>query len=980
MTRAIIIEATPGRRRLDPRASRPRSLIPVVGGELSPLEWTVRALRSDGISDITYVGGYHIEKVIEAFPELSFRYLRGRVAEDRLRGWMLGGEEDCLFVNAATLLKPGAVVAMRGEGCRRGVYGGGRPAGVHALDAAGLESLFAGGGEPVRTLRALAAGLERLDARPVDLSGLAAPAADKAGVAAVVLTGKARTLDGLTPMVKTARVLALERFPVAAWGARRVEILDRLRRRFAGRSVVVRSSTLSEDNFAASGAGRYLSVLDVAADDALALAGAVDRVVESFGLGKRRVLPGDEVLVQPFVGDLAACGVLLTRDPQHGSPYFVLNVDSRSGRSDVVTSGGAGKIDTAYFSWSGENRTGLERAAARVLDLARELMRLSCFDSLDIEFGIDGAGTCYLFQVRPLACVEPLSVDDDDDMLDVIGHLHDFAVEAAAPAPGVLGRDNVFSNMSDWNPAEMIGACPRPLALSLYQTLIGDRAWASARARLGYRDLGTTPLILSFGGRAYVDVRASLNSFLPAGFDESAGARWVESCLDRLRADPPLHDKIEFDLTATCMTPDWGRVSAWLDAAGFSALERKDFACRLSRMTADMVLGRVEPIAAQAAAGTALTLRRERILAAHAPNLAGYGRCLRPLTLDCIELGVVPFSIVARYAFVAMSLLKGLRAVGAIGSDLYDAFLLAVPTVSGEMSRDAERLARGQTTLAEMTARYGHLRPSSYDIVSRNYAACPERYFRAERVAAASPSGAADPVALLQPSAAGIERALAAVGIEVETPVLARFMAEAIAGRERLKFEFMKNVDAILETVAAVGEVLGLTRDELSFVPIGEFLGLERDSASQALESHLRRVSGQNEKRWLLAQGLRLPDLIAAPDEVFAHRLEAWRPNFVTRRKVTAKPVVVGGAGGEEDLSGALVFIRAADPGFDWIFGHAIAGLVTQYGGVASHMAIRAAEFGLPAAIGCGEALFETLSRAARVELDCELGRIRGVG
>ncbi|MGE4529544.1 MAG: hypothetical protein AB7D00_14365, partial [Rhodospirillaceae bacterium] len=854
MTRAIIIESSPGVRRLDPLSSRPRSLLPVGGGDVSPLAWTLRALGEHGISDVTYIGGYHIEKVIEAFPELSFRYLRGWVAEDRLRGWLLGGAEDCLFVQATTILKPAALPRMAGTGGRCGTYAtaaGPCPAGVYALDAAGMTTLFSGAEEPVRTLRALAAALERVAVYPVDLDGLAAPASDKEGVAAVVLTGKARTLDGLAPMVKTARVLELERFSTAVWEGRRAEILARLQGRFAGRGVVVRSSTLSEDNFTTSGAGRYLSLLDVPADDAAALAAAVDRVIASFGENGRSVQAGDEVLVQPFVGDLAACGVLLTRDPQHGSPYFVLNVDALSGRSDVVTSGGAGEIETAYFSWSAENRTGLERTTARVLDTARELMRLSCFDSLDIEFGLDAAGACYLFQVRPLTCVEPLSVDDDGDMLDVIDHVHAFAAEAAGPTPGVLGRRGLFSNMSDWNPAEMIGACPRPLALSLYQTLIGDRAWAAARARIGYRDMGATPLILSLGGRAYVDIRASLNSFLPAGLPDTVGERWVEACVARLAADPPLHDKIEFDLTATCMTPDWERPAAWLAAAGLSAAERADFAARLARLTADMVCGRVEPIARQEAALAALAARRQGLLAAHSESLAGYGRRLRPLVLDCIELGLVPFSIAARYAFVAMSLLKGLRAVGAIGPDLYDAFLLAVPTVSGEMSRDTERLARGEATLAEMTARYGHLRPSSYDITSRNYASAPERYFRADRAAAPAAAAKAAPADLLRPAAPQIEAALAAVGLDVDTPTLARFMASSIAGRERLKFEFMKSVDAILETIAALGAGLGLAREELSFAPLCEFLGLERDSASQALASHLRRLPGQNEKRWL---------------------------------------------------------------------------------------------------------------------------------
>ena len=70
-------------------------------------------------------------------------------------------------------------------------------------------------------------------------------------------------------------------------------------------------------------------------------------------------------------------------------------------------------------------------------------------------------------------------------------------------------------------------------------------------------------------------------------------------------------------------------------------------------------------------------------------------------------------------------------------------------------------------------------------------------------------------------------------------------------------------------------------------------------------------------------------------------------------------------------LEGAIVLIPQADPGFDWLFGQSIAGLITMYGGANSHMTVRAAEFGLPAAIGVGENLYERLSNAQVIELDC---------
>ena len=53
-----------------------------------------------------------------------------------------------------------------------------------------------------------------------------------------------------------------------------------------------------------------------------------------------------------------------------------------------------------------------------------------------------------------------------------------------------------------------------------------------------------------------------------------------------------------------------------------------------------------------------------------------------------------------------------------------------------------------------------------------------------------------------------------------------------------------------------------------------------------------------------------------------------------------------------------------------------ISGLVTTWGGANSHMAIRAGELSLPAAIGVGETTFKEVSKGDRVHLDCKGKRI----
>ena len=72
----------------------------------------------------------------------------------------------------------------------------------------------------------------------------------------------------------------------------------------------------------------------------------------------------------------------------------------------------------------------------------------------------------------------------------------------------------------------------------------------------------------------------------------------------------------------------------------------------------------------------------------------------------------------------------------------------------------------------------------------------------------------------------------------------------------------------------------------------------------------------------------------------------------------------------KDKISNKIVLIENADPGYDWLFGRNIAGLITMYGGANSHMAIRAAEFGLPAAIGIGETLYRNLCNQSKLELN----------
>ena len=64
--------------------------------------------------------------------------------------------------------------------------------------------------------------------------------------------------------------------------------------------------------------------------------------------------------------------------------------------------------------------------------------------------------------------------------------------------------------MPDWNPAEIIGIKPKPLALSLYQEIITNHIWSSNRKSIGFKDLSAHHLMTTFFGTPFVDVRIDL--------------------------------------------------------------------------------------------------------------------------------------------------------------------------------------------------------------------------------------------------------------------------------------------------------------------------------------------------------------------------------------------------------------------------------------------------------------------------------------
>lgn len=764
-------------------------------------------------------------------------------------------------------------------------------------------------------------------------------------------TSKAGTLHALRDRLTIGALCEQDIVTAKDWLSDRDRLAADLAGRYGEGLLIVRSSASNEDTWGSSMAGAHLSLADVAPEPG-ALGDAIDRVFESY----TERTEDDEVLVQPMVADVAISGVVMTRDLDTGSPYYVVNYDDFSGRTDTVTGGRESITVLVHRSAPQSLRSPRLR---KLLDCIIEVEAVTGVQELDIEFCIDGASNVFILQVRPLATSAKWNRQPDAAIDAVIAETRERLAAHMTPQAGLAGDATIFTEMTDWNPAEMIGNTPRPLALSLYKSLITDAVWAEARRQMGYR-MVDGPLLIDFQGRPYIDVRKSFNSFLPAGIPDAVAGKLVNHQLGCLADNRELHDKVEFEICVTCWDFSVAQSRQRFADAGLS-----DDESQLMEQALHILTGRA--LGAGAAELERLIARADLLLEER-PELETLSALERVACLleTCREQGTLIFSQLARHGFIGVQFLRSMVREGLMDETDVAHFMQSITTVATDLSVDLHDVYAGDLDRERFLERYGHLRPGTYDITSWRYDERPDIYLGHTGGELTKPRH--DPFTPPDGFMQRIDDALTSVGYDVDAQHLLDYIAAAIKGREQVKFAFTKVVSDVLAILIAWGADAGLERDDLSFLPIGTILN------GGSVET-MRADIAKARQAYDLTRSIRLPHVILDADDVDVVRLPLGQPTFITNQSITSSPVFLETAEAP-NIDGHIVMIESADPGFDWIFSHPISGLITKYGGANSHMAIRCAEFGLPAAIGCGERLFENMRKARVIELNAAAKRL----
>lgn len=784
------------------------------------------------------------------------------------------------------------------------------------------------------------------------------------------LDTKAETLKKLYGHMKEAKVLPQFTFTIGDWQSRKEALVLKFRELPWNARVIVRSSALNEDTQTQSQAGKYMSIANVSGIEAFR--SAVEQVIASYEDSD----PGNQVLVQPMLEHVAICGVAFTLDPNTGGNYYVINYD-KTGSTSSVTSGN-GKNDFLYYQFKGARaETGIENRndkscpqamhpqamhpheMRRVTAALEELEDFFRQENLDVEFAITEEGELYIFQVRAL-CLQTEPADKEKQRQE-LQRIEQKIRGNQMPKPFLCGQKAIYGVMTDWNPAEMIGIRPKPLAMSLYQEVITDSVWAYQRDNYGYRNLRSFPLMVDFGGLPYIDIRVSFNSFVPAGLDEEIGEKLVDYYLERLAENPEKHDKAEFEIVFSCYSFDLPERIQILKEYGFSEEEIEKIILALREVTNHITDHKEGLWRKDYEKIKILEKRYDEIMNSGMEDIEKVYWLLE----DCKRYGTLPFAGLARAGFIAVQILQSMVSCGILTKEDYELFMGGVNTVSSGMSHDFKELSPNA-----FVAKYGHLRPGTYDITSLRYDEAPEVYFdwqtKEEREEEKKPDKGIFRLSLEQ--LRRLKQAQEENGLANDVLELMDFIKTAIEGREYGKFAFTKNLSKAIQMIGSIGEAEGIAKEDCAYMDIQAVRKLY--ASTREIRSVMLHSIQQGKKAYEMTKTITLPPLIIAPEEVMRFYYPDSEPNFITSNKVEGEVYLLDDMADAEGMEGKILLIPSADPGYDWIFSHGIKGFITMYGGANSHMAIRAGELGIPAAVGVGSKDFEEYKKAHVLALD----------
>ena len=728
---------------------------------------------------------------------------------------------------------------------------------------------------------------------------------------------------------------------------KKIFYISKIKKKFEN-DIIIRSSALNEDSKTGSNAGAYDSFI-IRKNNFDQIGNYILRMISKFKNDN------DQILIQNFISNPEISGVLFTKDKTTNSHYYDINYDT-SKKSNLITSGKFNPTIKSLIIY--KNSKLIPTKFKKLLIVTADLEKIFKNDRLDIEFIIKNK-KIYILQSRPLLASKKNI--KKNKLHEIIINLEKKFQKINQKNETLYGKKTVLSNMSDWNPAEMIGKKPSRLASSLYSELITNSIWSKQRCNYGYKDVHPNKLMLNFAGSPFIDLRVDLNSFLPGELNKKTSEKLINYFIKKITKQPELHDKIEFELINTCFDFTLPKRTD----LPLNNIEKKKYISLLKKLTNNIINPKNETLSNEI---KKIELLKDKINQISKSKLSHIQK-IYYLVNDCKKYGTLPFAGIARCAFISKAILDSLKSTTLLNDVDIDNFYLNMNTISKEINAEFFK-SKKKKSFKVFIKKYGHLRPSTYSITTKNYEDNFRNYFP-DRVIKnkISPKKKFN---FKKKQIIEINNLFKKNKLEINFKQFLSFAKTSMEYREYSKLIFTKSIEEKKKNLKILAKNINVDFKNFEHLDIDLILKSFHHVEQKKLKKTILSDISSNQMAYKSLQSIIVPDIVSDSKDFLYHYNLNCIANYITNKITTGEIIILKkNSQNFNNLSGKIILIENADPGFDFLFSYKIKGLITKYGGSNSHMAIRCMELGLPAIIGVGDKIYDDLAKSKKVYIDC---------
>lgn len=761
---------------------------------------------------------------------------------------------------------------------------------------------------------------------------------------------KANELKNLSDKYDFLNIPKLYTFSHKEWIRKNTYILDQILKKFKNCKVAIRSSSIVEDQVNNSKAGAFKSYLNIELKKE-ELKKYINKVFKSYGKYNSQK---NQILIQKMVRKIALSGVVTNRDLETGAPYYVISYDDFSGKSDTITSGKV--IHKTVNIIKGVDQKIIKSLRIRkIYNFIRKIEKIIDYKYIDIELALDKKSKIYLLQIRPISVSKKWSQGDDNE---IIRRVKKIKTSLGKILDNKKENPVILSNMSDWNPAEMINDTSYPLALSLYKYLITDETWHTSRKSIGYNNV-KEKLLTDFYYHPYININHSLSSFLPPNLSMREKNLLLSKSLNLIKKDNFIHDKIEFEASLN--------IFDFLSENKFKKIYKNIRASTKKKFLEGLKLITKKNISIQK--NSPIFKALDEIEKLKLKNRFLKKSCFGELKIEdnlkllqlCKKYGTFNFSILARHGFIAEIFLRCLEN-NILSSKEISLFKSSIKTVSSEITDLIQNIAK-KSCKTKFLNSYGHIRQSAYDVESPKYSdLIHDIYLKQKRKKILNKK-----FKLNNRQKKLIEKNLKKISLpNISAEDFLIYLSTGIKAREYGKLIFTQTLSLFLDNLKKWGKKNNIKVSDINFIDLKTLMYKIKSIKKKLIE---------NKRNYYINKKIILPSIILNRNDCMIVPYRRTLPNFVTNSNISADYVIINNSEkiNKKIIQNKIICIKSADPGMDWIFSQNIKGLITLFGGSNSHMAIRCNEHNLPAAIGVGEEIFNRLKnyKLNKINLNC---------